>query len=145
MRLIMINDIFDSSELALAAYGFLNVNEVTGSTFNIDALKDAGMTQTQAEQYAARYPEIVAHIPNTDSGFSATVFKDANGELTISFRGTEGLGIDLSEADLSQILPFGAAYNQIVDMYNWWQKISSPAGTLVNQFEEGEPQRRQAA
>jgi len=30
-------------------------------------------------------------------------------------------------------------------MYNWWQKISSPAGTLVNQFEEGELQRRKAA
>ncbi len=131
----MINDIFDNSELALAAYAFLDENEATGSDFNIAALKEAGMTQTQAEEFAARYPYIVAHIPNTDSGFSATVFKDVNGELTIAFRGTEGLGIDLSEADLGQILPFGAAYNQIVDMYNWWQRISSPAGTLVNQFE----------
>ncbi|MGE0383662.1 MAG: putative Ig domain-containing protein [Gammaproteobacteria bacterium] len=34
--------------------------------------------------------EIVAHLPNRDSGFSATVFRDRNtGEYTISFRSTE--------------------------------------------------------
>jgi Ca2+-binding RTX toxin-like protein len=127
--------LYDNSEISLAAYAYLDEGKPTTHQDNIAALISGGMSDKQAREFAARYPEIVAHIPNTDSGFSATVFKDANGELTIAFRGTEGLGIDLSEADLGQIFPFGAAYNQIVDMYNWWQTISSPAGTLVNQYE----------
>lgn len=129
------NELFNNAELALAAYADLNT---TQSTLDQKlALIDAGMTDKQAKEFATRYPEVIAHIPNTDSGFSATVFKDTNGQLTVAFRGTEAsLGnVDLTEADLSEIAPLGAAYHQIVDMFNWWQTISNPAGSMVNQFE----------
>ncbi|MFZ1832670.1 MAG: calcium-binding protein [Pseudomonadales bacterium] len=51
--------------------------------------------------------------------------------MTLAIRGSNSYGDWVS--DLTQILPSGAAYDQIVEMYNWWQKVSNPQGTLVGQ------------
>lgn len=134
--MINLNGIFNNAELAMAAYADLTAQQSTAS--QILALVDNGMTVKQAEEFSTRYPNIVVHQSNTLSGFSATVFRSSNAsgsQLTVAFRGTEFPGIDLTQADLSEILPLGAAYHQIVDMANWWQMISNVIGSMVNQFE----------
>ena len=46
-------------------------------------------TPTQAKRFSERY-DILIHQPNTESGFSATIFYDiSQQEYIIAFRGTE--------------------------------------------------------
>ena len=135
--------LFDSSELALAAYANLG-NGSTGAGVNLDALKavsDVGVSPTQVEEFASRYPTIVTQFNDSadeggmGTGFSATVFKAQSGQLTLAIRGTDrltGSGSDLStDAD---IFLAGAGYDQIVAMVNWWSRATAPAGELVRQF-----------
>ncbi|WP_154716610.1 hypothetical protein [Sterolibacterium denitrificans] len=65
-----------SAELALAAYASLS----QGNS-NTEHLKEAGLSDKQAELFASNYTVLTQY---TDSGtsFSATVFKDAGGNLT---------------------------------------------------------------
>ena len=98
--------LFDSSELALAAYANLG-NGSTGAGVNLDALKavsDVGVSPTQVEEFASRYPTIVTQFNDSadeggmGTGFSATVFKAQSGQLTLAIRGTDrltGSGSDL--------------------------------------------------
>jgi Ca2+-binding RTX toxin-like protein len=69
------------------------------------------------------------HQENTNSGYSSTLFqsKGAGGEFVLAFRGTESMA-DLA-ADLGDIVVDGLAIDQIVDMYNDWQRLKAPAGT----------------
>ena len=124
--------LFNNAELAQSAYSTL----FAGNTVDqIDALTDtngAGMTQTQAKAFAARYPDIVSQFTDIDTGFSATIFKSTNGELTLAIRGTEIGALDLS-TDLD-IAIRGAGYDQIIAMVNWWKQISEPVGAMVNQY-----------
>ncbi len=92
------------------------------------------MSATQANEFAARYPQVLT-VKRDDSpdssGFSAAVLKKADGQLTLAIRGSNSYGDWVS--DITQILPAGTAYDQIVEMYNWWLQVSNPAGTLVGQ------------
>ncbi len=118
-------DIFGGSETSLAAYGKYE-------TFSYsDALEQADMATSHVSAFTATYT-ILNHIPNTASGFSATVFKSSDGQLTVAIRGTEGVNGDDLHAD-NHITQYGAAYNQIVDMYNWWKQVSITAGTELDQ------------
>jgi pimeloyl-ACP methyl ester carboxylesterase len=69
------------------------------------------------------------------TSFSATVFKDAAGHLTLAFRGTAeltGSPNDLTtDADIATA---GAAYDQIVALYNWWMRETAEPGAQVAQF-----------
>lgn len=80
------------------------------------------MAHSQAQALVARW-SVIDDIPNTTSGFSATLFRskpDANGSpasLVLAFRGTEGLlDRDLWLADIGDIVHDGLAINQIVDI-----------------------------
>lgn len=128
------NGLFDNSELALAAYAKFPSIDSEKNTLNYRTeLKESGMTDIQITEFATRYPKIISSIPDTSSGFSATVFKSADGKLSVAIRGTTDI-VDLSDADFAEIVAHGAAYKQIVDMYNWWQILASPAGTPVQQY-----------
>ena len=80
------------------------------------------MTATQAEDFLTRF-EIVNHLPNTASGFSATLMRDvATGDYTLAFRSTEYLpaaeGGD-RERDFgtnAEIASLGFALGQIASM-----------------------------
>jgi hypothetical protein len=120
------DSLFSSAQLSLAAYANFQEDAY------VVALKNAGMTQAQADKFASEY-SVVTQIGDTLSGFSATVFKDTNNQLTIAFRGTNDL-FDLLDADFSEIVATGAARTQIVEMYNWWQKISHINGSEVSQI-----------
>ena len=112
---------FNNAELAMAAYANLTVGS-TSLQSNIDALTSAeaggsGMTEAQAIAFSDRYPTIVASQSETTSGFSATVFKDSDEQLTVAIRGTADVADLIADVDLSL---YGAAHDQIVDMVNWW-------------------------
>lgn len=131
-----INTLFQQSQLAEAAYASFIDN--AGNLITTDAgiktaLQNNGMSTTQAAAFISQY-RVVDQILDTASGFSATVFEklDANGngtrQYTFAPRGTQG-SVDILQADLSQIARSGVAYNQIVDMYNYWQSLNTAAGS----------------
>lgn len=126
-----ITNLFELGQLSEASYANLSdaiyrqdnlIAELQNADFN-------GMkfSATQAAEFAANW-QVVSHQANTNSGFSATLFKhignDPNsgytsGELVYAIRGTELLfNPDLFNADISDIVVDGLALDQIVDMHN---------------------------
>ncbi|MEJ1416216.1 MAG: putative Ig domain-containing protein [Candidatus Sedimenticola sp. (ex Thyasira tokunagai)] len=73
---------------------------------------------------------VVHHQEDTDSGFSATLFKskDQNAiqPYVLSIRGTQQGKEDLVITDGADIVLDGLAIDQIVDLYNYWKKITTP-------------------
>ncbi len=117
----MINtkDFFDLSQLAEASYANFNV-----SVSNYDeALEDKGFSALQADTMLLHWT-IIAHQPNTTSGFSSTLFKNTDGSYVLAIRGTEPETITDLTADIGDIAIDGIAIDQIVDLYNEWQHIS---------------------
>ena len=136
-----IQTVFSNSELALASYASLS-NGLTKTESNVKALEGAGLSATQAEEFAARYPTVVAQFNDTEGGmdtsFSATIFADTSGNLTLAIRGTLEAG-DFLPTD-SHIALNGAGYDQIVAMYNWWNKVSTSAGQVQQYAIRGYPE-----
>src|SRR5437868_10966877 len=95
------------------------------------------MTESQRARFAQIY-EIVAHQPNTWTGFSATLFKNrGTGEYVLSFRSTEypddsrggdWLRDGIAGAD-GEISSFGFAVAQVADAEAWFRGLKS-SGTL---------------
>lgn len=110
---------FSSAELAISAYAELLLG-ATNVRVQKDTLEAAGMTETQAEKFVARYTKILASEKPDQMGgsygFSDTVLKSVDGKLTLAIRGTSGI-TDLAE-DFMSVFPDGTAYRQIVEMYN---------------------------
>ena len=136
-----ISMIFNASELALAAYANLTPG-VTDNPIRQAALVAAGLSAKQAEEFAKKYPEILTQYTDTPAegglgtSFSATVFKDTTGNLTLAIRGTAelvGTPNDILPSD-TDIALAGASFDQIVALWNWWQRVSHAADTLVPQY-----------
>ncbi|MBN2429782.1 MAG: hypothetical protein JXK94_15715 [Deltaproteobacteria bacterium] len=86
---------------------------------------EGNLSSTQAEEFVKTW-DLVYHGPNTDTGFSTTLFQNKfTGEYVYSLRGTEERDLDLFSADYGDIVTDGLAIKQIVDMYNDWQRINS--------------------
>jgi Ca2+-binding RTX toxin-like protein len=124
-------ELLSNAEFSLAAYANLD-NGTLDSDIQRDALINIGMTEIQAQRFSTNY-SVVTQFNDTNTGFSATVFKDASGNLTLAFRGTEQITEDLLFTD-SLIYLYGAGYDQIIAMYNWWQRVSTPSGTAGAQY-----------
>ncbi|MDP2199091.1 MAG: hypothetical protein Q8K01_10945 [Sulfurimicrobium sp.] len=122
---------FENAELSLAAYA-ANLLPSMSLLDYVTALKGAGMSQSQADNFASDYA-IVDQYTNASTGFSATVFKKGT-QTYFSIRGTEITSLlDLvADADLALS---GAAARQIVDLYNYYRRLSAPKGQLVAQLE----------
>jgi hypothetical protein len=130
--------LLEFSELALASYANLDPSKPTDG--QITALNDADFTVTKAEAFAIRYPAVITQFNDTaaeggaGTSLSATIFKDAEGNLTLAFRGTlEKLGTPNDLSTDADILGSGAAYDQIVAMANWWRSVSATPGEMVVQ------------
>jgi hypothetical protein len=134
--MISSSQLFQQAELSLAAYALLSPGEP-----NQTNLQDSGqgLSARQAATFAATY-SVVAQYNDTategglDTGLSATVFVDnATHQLTLAIRGTE-----LSDSrDLSTdavMVTAGAAYDQIVALYNWWSRETAAPGTQIRQY-----------
>ncbi len=132
-----ITKLFNDAELALAAYANLLTGPLTDQRARLES---AGFSAEQAKQFAQTYKVVTQYTDTPAEGglgtsFSATVFKDTSGNLTLAFRGT--LELAGTPNDLStdvDILAHGAGYDQIVAMYNWWRRVSTPAGQMVKQY-----------
>jgi pimeloyl-ACP methyl ester carboxylesterase len=132
-----IKDIFNQSELALASYASL----VSGTLISqITSLRQngEGMATTQATEFVNRYTEVITQFTDP-SGFSATVFLSSDNQLTLAIRGTDDIGgLDgLNGSDIDDdinIATNGLATEQLLVMYNWWQRVNYPAGQDVAQY-----------
>ena len=129
--------IFQQSELALAAYANLNNSALSAQKAS---LKDAGLSDVQADTLASQYAVLAQYNDTVAEGgmgasFSATVFKDTSGNLTLAIRGTAELtGSPNDLTTDSSIFASGAGYDQIVGMYNWWLRASTPTTGTVLQY-----------
>lgn len=139
-----ITSLFEQAQLAEAAYAKF-INSVGGLITTGDELKAAliasGFSQSpndptqsaQATEFVKQW-RVVDHIPDTASGFSATLFErlDASGnrtgEFNLAIRGStfDSLLLDF-RADAGDIFLDGLALDQFVDLYNYWQRLSTPA------------------
>ena len=138
---------FDQAQLALAAYA-IDLTPNTVRDVYEQALQDAGMTAAQATRFANRY-EIIDSQQNTFSGFAATLFREritpetlaagTAGQYRFAVRGTEfdiDKVADLLLSDVGGILSDGLAGAQIVEMYNYYQRLITPANENVAQWVE---------
>ena len=84
--------------------------------------------------------QFLSHQANTDSGFSATVFKsNADGSYTFAVRGTEPPAsgnygqsfIDLAAADGLGVVLEGKAFDQLREAYRYYKQITTAAGAAV--------------
>ncbi len=122
-----------SAQLAQAAYA--NLSGGMASPVLADALQapQGAFTLTQATQFASNQTVLLqynddAAVPGaTGSSLSLTVFQGNDGKLTLAIRGTLESG-DFAPTD-SMLAAQGAGYDQIAALYNWWQRVSAPAGS----------------
>jgi hypothetical protein len=91
----------EQAELALAAYATLTPGP-TNTPQRREALVGAGLSPAQAEEFARKYPEVVTQYNDTATGFSATVFAAADGQLHLAIRGTEA-------SDMRDVVPTDAS------------------------------------
>lgn len=84
-------------------------------------------TSVQAEQFLAEGWTVVEHKSNTSTGFSGTLFKNAQtGELVLSFRSTEfadDAARDNQATNVMEIKAEGWAFGQIADMQAWVESL----------------------
>lgn len=125
---------YDLASLAEASYllfdefDYKNSEKVEDELVN--AKREGVFSATQAADFVQQW-EVVSHQKNTDSGFSATLFKNKEtGNFYYACRGTEPGWQDLLITDGCDIVTDGLAINQIVDMYNDWQRIRTPKGAF---------------
>ena len=101
-----------------------------------DALSER-MTPTLAKFIGDNF-EVAAHAESSDvfaSGFDATVWRGrANsayaGKIYVSMQGTLGLQDFLTDGKLTLT---GNAGQQVMDMVNWWLRLSAPVGQMAKQ------------
>ena len=113
--------LYQQALLAEAAYA--NFSNVSNEQSYVSALRTAGFSEAQAEEFVANW-SIVSHQPNTDSGFSATLFQRITadpiagykvGDYSYAARGTEFAWndwVDLNE-DIGNLVQDDLALEQI--------------------------------
>ncbi|MDP2035439.1 MAG: calcium-binding protein [Polaromonas sp.] len=135
--------LLDLAETGHAAYGqYLTAGDIE-QLGPLLSLNDSGhgFATAQADRFSKRFAVAVPtynDISPTGAGnssFDATVFRgiasDNFNQITLAIRGTQQL-LDIPES--ASISRHGAAFAQIVAMHNWWQRVGTPAGTVVPQF-----------
>ena len=97
----------------------------------------ADFTQTQARRFLALVNESMSegvdlrhHQPNDPTGFSASVFFDrSSNQYVLGIRGTEDAA-DIVE-DVRRIGFQGYAGDQLVSLYRYYRRLTTPAGQAV--------------
>lgn len=127
-----ITNYFEQAQLSLAAYA-LDLQQGMFGSENADyvaALRDGGMSQSQAEEFANTYT-VIAQSPETGflgNGFSATVFQNVeSGELTVAIRGSEKDLNDWFGTNFGDIGSDGIAVSQglrySTGCSDWWAEV----------------------
>lgn len=133
-----IQNLFEQAQLAEAAYANLwnsgTNSAITHPELVKSALQDTSNSMSfsaaQATEFLTHW-RVADHLPDTGSGFSATLFESLDNPNVYSYaiRGTAQTLEDLLLADGQGIVRNGLAMNQIVDMYNHWQRINTANGS----------------
>jgi len=129
--------IADMATLAEASYANLissSSDDIKAALIssNPDFLGEKHFSESQASDLVEHWSVVGgSHQINMPSGFSATLFKSKvdNGvpsEYVLAIRGTEETVIDLIGADGGDILLDGLAVDQIIDLYNYLQRLTHP-------------------
>jgi len=133
-----VTSIFEQAQLSEAAYAnFWNQQTnslITSSTQVQAALEAKTFSNAQATEFVKHW-KVVDQYDNSalgglvGTGFSATVFEslDNPGHYSLAIRGSQGVNDFLADAAL--IANQGVAISQLVDMYNFWQRAKTPAGS----------------
>ena len=85
--------LFNNSELALASYSVLLQGDTANQRAALTQATGAQMSVAQATEFARRFPTVISQFNDTvaeggsGTSFSATVFKDATGNMTVAIRG----------------------------------------------------------
>ncbi len=128
----IVSGLADLAEAAYIDFGDIPVGGLSGSDLASKLRDKAPATWPEARRDAfAQTWRVVAHQPDMPSGFSATVFERINpqpgeSQYVFAVRGTAGV-VDLVE-DLANLVANGLAWQQTIDMYNWWQELTTPQG-----------------
>ena len=154
-----IQELYQQAVLAEAAYANFWDNNLNALITNPEDVKNAliasKFSPAQATAFVKKW-RVAHHIPDTTNGFSATLFErlDANGNSTgqysLGIRGStwDDFGLDF-QSDVGDIFLDGVVLQQLVDLYNYWQRLTAPLNnnyqtarlvTLVNetvQLQEG--------
>ncbi|WP_020404970.1 hypothetical protein [Hahella ganghwensis] len=86
---------------------------------------------------------VLHQLPNTSSGFSATILQSKDGEIALSFRSTESLPSSLggdferdggSGAD-GEILKKGFAFGQLLDMEKYYGQLVAGDGDWISNLD----------
>lgn len=140
-----INDYFAQAQLSMAAYA-LNLqpgmsDSYLGNAYR-SALVDKGMSVAQATEFAKTYSVVYQSPENDPSGFSATIFSDQSGRYYFAVRGSNGNPLDLEDfwkdwfrTNIGDIGGDGIAVKQGLALFNYLQRLLTPAGQLAPQFE----------
>ncbi|WP_411878273.1 calcium-binding protein [Polaromonas sp. YR568] len=130
-----VNAILKYANLQMAAEALLDTVSQVGIA---KALSDGNnrtsrFTTTQADQFIADGWTVVDHKPNTSTGFSGTLFKNAlTGEYVMSFRSTEFIDDSARDSVATNTLEIkekGWAFGQIADMEAWYASLTQ-SGSL---------------
>ncbi len=120
------------ANLQMAAEARLDLfnNQVSVAALTTGNNRASKFTPTQAAQFVTEW-EVVAHEPNTTTGFSGTLFRCkvtdpsrglVDGQLVMSFRSTEFIddaARDSQATNSMEIKELGWAFGQIADMKRW--------------------------
>jgi Ca2+-binding RTX toxin-like protein len=135
----------DLAEIGHAAYG--QFSDPAGLIRNLALLTNLngggkGFATDQASRFSNRFHVAIptyndaTALDGGGTGFDVTVFRgvqsDNSNQISVAIRGTQQWPSDFQES--VSIGPNGAAFRQIVAMHNWWQRVGTPAGTAVAQF-----------
>lgn len=124
-------ELFERTMLSEAAYA--NFRNIAYTDQNVrTALINSGRTpfsEAQAKLLTDHW-RVIHHQPDNSTGFSATLFqsKQDPDKYVLATRGTNELFEDLALADIQQIFLQGAALDQIVALYNYWQYLNAAPG-----------------
>ncbi len=113
------------AQLAEASYADLR----EGNDVELELRRAANnmrFSDTQVTEFASKW-SVLHHLPDTASGFSATLFesKDNPGEVVLACRGTADTIDDLYLTDVGDIALDGIAIAQVVDLYNYWKSLTT--------------------
>jgi hypothetical protein len=141
------NQVSGLADVAEAAY--INFDPVPQGGWRDDDLatqlrKSESVWPVARRDEFIKHWRVVAHQPNTASGFSGTLFEridpqPGEARFVVAMRGTEASSFtvntfyDLASADFGDLVLDGLAWKQAVDMYHWWQRISTPQGEYCRQ------------
>jgi hypothetical protein len=125
-----IQDLFRQAQLAEATYANFSafVNNPRG------ALEEEGFSAAQTTEFLTHW-RIVDHIPDTASGFSATLFEslDHPGQYTFAIRGSQGV-LDFAGADVS-LATGGVAFDKVLSMVNYVLRLRAGSSGVTRQVE----------